>query len=294
MQRATWIPILLFVSVLSAIRASAQSPSEKPFFSKPILVGAHRGGSAQWPENTLYAFQEAARTLPGVLLETDARLTADGAVVLLHDKTVDRTTNGAGEVATLTLAQIKALDAGYKFTPDNGATFPMRGKGLTVPTLKEVLEALPESHFLVELKGEPALADAALAIMKTANALDRVLLASFVPPTMDRARTIAPAMAYCYDMQNGMSLLLALRGPKWAEYKPQADVLSVDQGMIAKYKLTPEEIARMQGKGIRFQVHTINDPRRMQEFVAQGVDSILTDKPAELAKIVAAQAPAAK
>lgn len=294
MQRSAWLPILLFASAVSAVCARAQSPSEKPFFSKPILLGAHRGGSAQWPENTLYAFQETAKALPEALLETDARLTSDGAVVLLHDKTVDRTTNGTGDVSAMTLAQVKTLDAGYKFTPDNGATFPMRGKGLTIPTLKEVLEALPDSHFLVELKGEPALADAALGVIKDANALDRILLASFVPPTMDRARQIAPTIAYCYDMQNGMSLLLALRGPKWAEYTPQADVLSVDQGMITKYKLTPEEIAKMQGKGIRFQVHTINDPRRMQEFVAQGVDSILTDNPAELAKIVAARPPATK
>ena len=223
-------PVIALFALLCTLSgaAVAQSPSQKPFFSKPILIGAHRGGSDQWPENTLYGFHKAAKTLPGVLLETDAHLTADGAVILLHDKKVDRTTNGAGDVAALTLAEVKAFDAGYKFSTDNGATFPHRGKGLTIPTLKEVLDALPDSHILVELKDEPALADAAIAIIREAKADDRVLLASFVPPTMDRARQLAPAMAYCFDMKNGMSLLMALRGPKWADYVPQADVLSPD------------------------------------------------------------------
>ena len=274
--------------------AFAQSPSQKPFFSKPILLGAHRGGAGEWPENTLYGFQHVAQAHPGVLLETDAHLTADGAVVLLHDKTVDRTTNGTGEVSAKTLAELKALDAAFKFSTDKGATFPHRGEGLTIPTLKEVLDALPASHVLVELKGGPELADAAIAAMRAANAEDRVLLASFVPPAMERARALAPEMAYCYDMKNGMALLTALRGPDWAAYTPQADVLSVDQGMIAQYKMTPDEIKKMQAKGIRFQVHTINNPERMKEFIEQGVDSILTDSPSALAKAINDRAAAAR
>lgn len=276
--------ITLILSIAGA--ALAQSPAEKLFFSKQILLGAHRGGADQWPENTLYCFQEAVKAHPEVLLETDARLTSDGAVVLLHDKKVDRTTNGAGEITGMTLTNAKALDAGYRFSTDNGATFPYRGKGLVIPTLKEVLEALPEAHMLVELKGEPALADAAIAVIRDAKAVNRVLLASFVPSTMDRARELAPAMAYCYDMKNGTSLLMALRGPKWTDYAPQADVLSIDEGMISKYNLTPEEIKKVQDKGVRFQVHTINDPQRMREFVAQGVDSILTDNPSALARVI--------
>ena len=276
---------ILFASI--PVLAYAESPVQKPFFSKQILLGAHRGGADEWPENTLYGFQECAKAHPGILLETDARLTSDGAVVLLHDKTVDRTTNGTGEVATLTLEQVKALDAGHKFTTDNGATFPQRSKDLTIATLKEVLETLPDANMLVELKGEPALADAAIKIIRDAKAEDRVLFASFVPPTMDRARQLAPAMAYCFDMKNGTALLMAVRGAKWADYTPQADVLSIDDGMIARYNLTPEEIKTIQTKGIRIQVHTINDPEQMKSFVAQGVDSILTDKPTALANVIA-------
>ena len=274
--------------------AFAQSPVQKPFFSKPILLGAHRGGSAEFPENTVHGFQAAATAFPGVLLETDARLTSDGAVVLLHDKAVDRTTDGTGEIGMKTLAEVKKLDAAYKFSTDGGATFPLRGKGITIPTLKEVLAALPDSHMLVEFKGDPPLADAAIAIIREATAEDRVLLASFVPPTMDRARQLAPQMAYCFDMKNGTGLLMALRGPAWASYVPQADVMSIGYEMIARYNLTPDEIKKIQAKGIRFQVHTINDPAQMKAFVDQGVDSILTDSPSALAKVIDSAKPAAK
>ncbi len=280
---------ILFCALVVVHAATAQSPSgaDKPFFTGQLLLGAHRGGSILWPENTLRAFDEAAKRFPGILLETDARLTSDGAVVLMHDKSVDRTTNGSGEVTAMTLEQLKALDAAYKFTTDAGTTFPHRGKGVTIATLNELLEAAPKSRVLVELKGEPKLADAAIAIINEAKAGDRVLIASFVPDTMDRARALAPNLAYCYDMKTGMSLLTALRGPKWDTYTPQADMLSVDESMIPKYKLTTDEITKMQAKGIRFQVHTINDPGRMREFVKQGVDSILTDRPDALAEVIA-------
>jgi len=294
MVRVLQILAIAFLFTALAPAQSPTSPPAKPFFSKQILLGAHRGGANLWPENTLFGFQQAAKTLPGVLLETDARLTSDGAVVLLHDKNVDRTTNGKGDVTTMTLAQVKALDAGYTFSTDGGKTFPHRGKGITIPTLQEVLEAIPDSHFLVELKGEPALADAAIAVIKAAHAEQRVLYASFVPPTMDRAREIAPDAAYCYDMKNGTALLMALRSPKWADYVPQADMLSLVDDMIPKYKLTPEEIRAIQAKGIKFQVHTINDPAQMKAFVEQGVDSILSDSPDLLAQSIDAVRKSAK
>lgn len=288
MTRALAIGLMLFT-----LAAAGQSPQTKPFFKEPFLLGAHRGGANEWPENTLLAFREASKAHSGVLLETDARLTADGAVVLLHDKTVDRTTNGTGAVSELTLEQVRALDAGYRFTKD-GMTYPYRGKGLTIPTLKELLDEFPDARILVELKGSPELADAAIAIIKEAKAENRILLASFVAETMARARTLAPEMAYCYDMQTGMGLLTALRGPKWAEYTPQADVLSVDQAMIPRYKLTPEEIRAIQSKGIRFQVHTINDSEAMKAYVQQNVDSILTDNPSALAAVISESATASR
>jgi glycerophosphoryl diester phosphodiesterase len=265
---------------------SGQRMKNKPFFSKQLLLGAHRGGAFLWPENTLVAFREVAAKFPDVLIETDARLTSDGAVLLLHDKTVDRTTDGAGELAAMTFEEARKLDAGYDFTPDGGATYPYRGKGIVIPTLQEALEALPQSHFLVELKGEPQLADAAIKIINDANAANRVLLASFVPETMARARELAPDMASCYDMKTGMGLITALRSDRWTEYQPESDVLSIDQRMLAQFKITQEEVAAIRAKGIVFQMHTINTRDDMVKFLDFGADSLLTDRPDVLVEVI--------
>ncbi len=108
--------------------------------TRPLNM-AHRGGSRLAPENTLAAFEHA--TSLGVdVLEMDLRSSADGVVVAMHDDGVDRTTDGTGPVTGLTLADLKALDAGYRFSRDGGATFPHRGQGVSIPTLDEVLTAV--------------------------------------------------------------------------------------------------------------------------------------------------------
>ncbi|MBX7254821.1 MAG: glycerophosphodiester phosphodiesterase [Candidatus Hydrogenedentes bacterium] len=267
-------------------QSSHSGDSIKPFFKRPFLLGAHRGGELLWPENTAAGFELAAKTFPGILLETDARMTADGAIVLMHDDSVDRTTNGKGKIADLTLAQIKALDAGYSFTKDGGATYPYRGKGVTVATLEEALACAPDSNFLVDFKGSAALADACIKIIRDAKAQDRVLIASFVPEAVARTRETAPELATCYDFASGAALLSALRGGTWDSYKPISDVLSMDEDMLPQFQLKPEDIKAIRAKGIKFQIHTINDPVKMRAYLDMGVDSILSDKPDLLAKAI--------
>ena len=283
--------LLIGISVLGvACSAWGQSPESsrksKPFFGKSFLLGAHRGGELMWPENTALGFSLAAEKFPGILLETDARMTADGAIVLMHDDTVNRTTNGQGKISDLTLAQIKELDAGYSFTNDGGATFPYRGKGITVPTLAEALLAAPDSHFLVDFKGPAALADACITIIRETKAQDRVLIASFVPEAMARTRETAPELPTCYDFTSGAALLSALRGGAWDSYQPVSEVLSMDEDMLPKFQLKPEEIQAIRAKGIKFQIHTINDPAKIRTYLDLGVDSILSDRPDVLAKAI--------
>ena len=278
---------IIVASLFLAIPSVSSEPKTTGFFSRQFLLGAHRGGSDMWPENTLSAFEQAAARFPGILLEADARLTADGQIVLMHDGKVDRTTDGSGAVAELTLEQIRKLDAGHRFTSDGGATYPYRGKGIQVPTLKEVLTALPESHFLIEFKGEPGLADAGIQAIREANAMDRVLIASFKPETMARVRELAPDIPTCYDFVDGAALLTALRGDAWDAYQPANEVLSLDEGMIPQFQLTPDELQRIREKGIKVQLHTINERSQMQDTLALGVDSILTDRPDLLAEVLA-------
>jgi glycerophosphoryl diester phosphodiesterase len=249
----------------------------KPFFARPFLLGAHRGGVRTGPENTALAFRETARRYPDMLLETDARLTKDGRVVLLHDETVDRTTDGKGKIASLTFAEVRRLDAGYRFSPD-GNTFPYRAKDVRIATLEEALDAAPTHRFEIDLK-DATVADRVADILIRKNATDRVLFASFVPAAMAKIRERLPNAATCYDFGNGARLLAALRGSGWDAYQPEADVLSMMKEQVAQYRLTDAEIQRIRAKGIKFQIHTLDEPEEIRRWLRVGVDSILTDRP---------------
>src|SRR5215203_3240073 len=118
----------------------------------PINI-AHRGGAEIAPENTLEGFREGLRVGAGVL-ELDVHTTADGHVVVIHDAVIDRTTDGTGAVWEMTLAELKRLDAGYRFTRDRGATYPFRGEGVGIPTLEEVYDEFGDVPINIEIKGE--------------------------------------------------------------------------------------------------------------------------------------------
>ena len=131
------------------------------------MILAHRGGGGIEPEATVPTMVGTYMRNPAVVIEFDVHKSRDGEIVVMHDATVDRTTNGTGRVSDLTLTELKALDAGYCATPNQGngtaetgqchaadaAGFPFRGMGYQVPTLQEVLAALPDEAFLsIELK----------------------------------------------------------------------------------------------------------------------------------------------
>ena len=110
----------------------------------PLAIG-HRGAAGVAPENTLPGLRHAVE-VGADAVEFDLQVTRDDRLVLLHDPTVDRTTDGSGEVEDLTLQEVRGLDAGHAFTPDRGASFPHRGRGVGIPTLEEALEALEASR----------------------------------------------------------------------------------------------------------------------------------------------------
>jgi glycerophosphoryl diester phosphodiesterase len=140
------------------------------------LVIGHRGSPAEAPENTLPAFEAALRRGADAI-ELDVRLTADGAPVVIHDATLDRTTNRTGPVAALTLAELRGVDAGWRFTPDRGRTHPYRGADTRIPTLGEVLWAFPKLSVLVEIK-EPPAQEAVRRVLLQEDAVARCVVAS--------------------------------------------------------------------------------------------------------------------
>ncbi|MDQ1257448.1 MAG: glycerophosphoryl diester phosphodiesterase [Candidatus Hydrogenedentes bacterium] len=269
---------------------SASVWAELPYFAKPITLGAHRGGRDLWPENTLLAYQKAAERWPDAVLEGDVTLSSDGEVVMMHDGTVDRTTDGTGSIHTKTLAELKQLDAGYRFTPDGGKTFPYRGQGVTVPKLAEAIAALPNFRFLIELKPGVDMTEKVVNVIREANAFDRVILASFVPGAMDYARQIDPHTLTCFDLTTGMDLVAALHGGDWEAYQPKDALLAIDRDMMRYYEVVPEDFVKLRAKDIRVQLHTINSRDEMRELLDMGIDGILTDCPDVLAEVIAERA----
>jgi glycerophosphoryl diester phosphodiesterase len=123
----------------------------KPYLYSPHPLNiAHRGGMGLAPENTINAFEKAV-SHGSEIFELDVHATRDGEIVVIHDDTVDRTTNGSGRVNDLTLAEAQQLDAAYHYTADKGRSFPLRGKGLRIPTLKEIFQAFPDCRINIEI-----------------------------------------------------------------------------------------------------------------------------------------------
>lgn len=262
-------------------------PRDLPVFQEQILLAAHRGGMGLWPENTLFAFERALERWPDIFLECDVHLTREGHVVVCHDETVDRTTDGTGRIDRFTLDELQALDAGYRFTKDGGKTFPHRGQGIVIPTLREVLEALPEARFVVELKDGRGLAGAIVEVLRDLDAFDRVIIGSFKPAMMDRVRELAPEALTCYDINTAYTMLQALRDEGWEEYTPGAHLLTIGLELERRAEVTAEEIQQVREKGIVYQIHTVNDPGDMRRYLEMGVCSILTDYPDRLEAVIA-------
>lgn len=255
---------------------------------RPLIIG-HRGAAGLAPENTLPAFSEGVRA-GATWLELDVHLTADGHVVVIHDESVERTTNGRGRVASLTLAQIQALDAGFRFTPD-GTSYPFRGRGVRVPTLEEVLRAFPQARFVVEMKpDDPAIAEAVVAVLDRTAARQRVLLAGFGDRAVQRARALAPDVPTSTPKGEALRLVALHRLGLGAFTRPPGAVLQLPERYLGLPVVTESMVRMARRWGVPLHVWTVNDEPSMRRFVTMGVDGIITDFPDRLARVLAEQA----
>jgi glycerophosphoryl diester phosphodiesterase len=238
------------------------------------LVIAHRGSSSEAPENTLAAFEAAVRTGADAI-ELDVRLTADGEPVVIHDATLDRTTDGTGPVAAITLADLRAVDAGWRFTPDKGRTHPCRGTDTRIPTLGEVLWAFPRLNILVEIK-EPPAQEAVRRVLVQEDAAARCVVASehrealltFEQPPFARGAS-APEISALY-----WASLLRRRIPT-----PGYRMLSVPLRYRGLPVPTSRFVAAARTNGCAVHVWTVNSPDTARRLWRRGVSGIVTNVP---------------
>jgi glycerophosphoryl diester phosphodiesterase len=262
--------------------------SSRAFLQGPTPIAfAHRGGSLLWPENTMVSF-EGAVGLGCRYLETDVHLTKDGVLVTIHDATVDRTTDGSGLVRALTAAELKRFDAGYRFSADGGRARPFRGRGATIPTLAEVVEAFPEVHVNIDLKRhDAAMVEAMAAFIEERGLEDRLLIASFDDGIIRafRRRTEGRVATAAAGWETRLFWLASRLG--LARFvRTGYDALQVPP-RTGRLTVTDRRLLAAARRG-RVQVHvwTVDEPAGMRRFLELGVDGIMSDRPDFLMQVL--------
>ncbi len=238
----------------------------EPLPTEPQLI-AHRGGPVYAPENTLPAFLNAIK-VGADWIEMDVQRTQDGVLVVFHDETVDRTTDGTGNVGDLTLEQIRALDA---------------GNGEQVPTFTEVIALAREAGvgLLPEAKSPhlyPGVANDMLGALEEGDYLHRTAIQSFDPVVLETIQTISPATQVCP--------LYGLWGLNLGDPRPiSADVLCPMAEMVI---LNPWMIrqAHKDGREVFVWFGVIEHPLTMRFLLALGADGLMVDDPLALAEIL--------
>lgn len=229
-------------------------------------------------------------------LETDVHATRDGVLVTIHDGTLERTTDGSGPVSAMTLEELKRLDAGYRFSPDGGRTFPFRGKGITVPTLAEVAEAFPDVRLNVEVKqSEPPLVDAvaaAVALIEERALHDRILVASFDDRVIQEFRrrmgdhvatSSATWEATRFWLASRLGLTRWLRLPYDAlQVPPRQGRLTVVDGRFVR---------AAHRRGLQVHVWTVDEAEEMRRLLDLGVDGLMSDRPDTLLEVLGSREP---
>ncbi len=260
-----------------------------PFFAglAPTLHISHRGGAALAPENTMAAFSRAAREHRTDMLETDVQMTRDGALVVCHDPTVERCTNGSGEISSMTLDQVQSLDAGYSFSRDGGRTFPFRGRGIRVPSLAEALRAFPTIRWNIELKASsPGIEDAFAKLVRHENIANRVCCGSEDDVLGARIVAALPEACHFYPGNALAEFVLAVRNARPPPLDERYAVLDMPLEYLGVRLIDPAllEAARIHAKWIN--VWTVDAESEMRRLVAEGVGGIMTDRPDLLRRIL--------
>lgn len=262
----------------------------KPYLEalpKPARI-AHRGGALLAPENTLPAFSRAVEIgVDG--LELDVHLTRDAEVVVLHDDDVERTTDGKGKVCAMSLSEVRALDAGHRFTVD-GVSFPYRGKGTKVPTLREVLTAFPRVPMNIELKSpEEELVARFSDLIREFGAESSICVGSGRSDVAERVRLALPASCTFFPEQTARELIFVVK----ASDEPPVriwpwDLLALPLEAEGMTLVDRPFVEAVHGMGLHLHVWTLNDAEAIRVAMALGVDGIMTDDPQLLRRVIQA------
>jgi glycerophosphoryl diester phosphodiesterase len=275
--------VLIFLLVINWF--PVKPIKQKNFFNhdRPLVI-AHQGGELLAPSNTMTAFMNAAEM--GVdVLETDIHITKDGHLVTIHDHSVDRTTNGKGNVSDLTLAEIQALDAGYHFKDLKG-NYSFRGKGVYIPTVEEMFQTFSGMRIEIEIKDDnpperiEEIASKLWNLIEEYQMEERILIGSFDQDILKTFERFAKGRtAISAGRQEVKNFVVTHKFLLRNLYVPKVDAFQVpveDSG----FDLTDQRfIDGAHRLGMDIHYWTIDDPETMEKLIEAGADGILTNRP---------------
>jgi glycerophosphoryl diester phosphodiesterase len=311
------VTVSLLATLAAVALAAPARAADNPWLAKRVLNIAHQGGEDEFPSNTLYAFKKAKQA-GADMLELDIGVTKDGKVVVSHDTTLDRTTNGHGTIASHTLKQIRKLDAAFWFAKGDDAyrhdrkraAYRFRGiatgkrkppKGFTrkdfkVPTLAQVMTAFPRTPINVEIKGRtPDEAPAeyvqnaeVLASLLSKTARRDLIVVSFQQPAVDRFHELVPAMPVAPGIDGSARFLLAGASPGDGVVAFQLPI-TYQLGDTLLQVTTPENVAKAHAAGYAWHTWLSNDGESAatwRTLIDECVDGVMTARPVAFEKVL--------
>ena len=292
-RRRTIRRLSITLAVLAGLIAAAwlqvePNPPLEHLADREVSNIAHAGAQGHAPPNTMEAF-DAAVELGADTIEMDLQVTADGRIVTIHDGTVDRTTDGSGAVADLTLEQVQALDAGHTWEDADGDT-PFRGQGVRHAALSEVFEAFPDTPLVIELKtdGGTDIIQPTIDLIADYGRDDgSVIVASFDEDYLVPVRAQLPGVPTNMPESETHGFyvrhLVGLH-PWWT---PPGEVFQVPEEFDGRHVVTPRFTRAAERLGVDVQVWTVNDPEQMHRILDAGAHGILTDYPDRVVDVLA-------
>jgi glycerophosphoryl diester phosphodiesterase len=279
---------------------SSDSRRPSPWMDRRVIAYAHQGGAWEAPSSTLHAIA-AALEAGSTGIELDVHATADGHLVVCHDPTVDRTTDSSGQIADLTLAQVRALDNAYWWSPGADVSpgldpdrYPFRGRAPQDPRfgialLEEVLEEFPGVVLNLDIKRTaPVVApyeEALAVLLRKFGRSDDVIVASFVDAATDAFATIAPEIPTSAGTVATAGFYQAVQaGERPAPLRHVALQVPVSYGDVTLVDQRFVDVAHEEGLAVH--VWTIEEEAEMERMCELGVDGIITDRPAVLVDVV--------
>ena len=278
--------LAVLVGILVLMHLLARPAPPHPWYEglpRPTIL-AHQGGLKEWPSCTMYAFEQA-RLAGSDVLDLDLHMTRDGVLVLLHDTTVDRTTNGSGAVAEMTWEELQKLDAAYTFSLDR-KTYPYRGKGFTIPRLEEVLEAFPDWKFQIEVKQAPLeIAPKLAQMLKEHQAEQKVLLSCFDEEMMDEIRKHCPEVATSATPNEIRNFILAAKIHLEGIISPEYSSLQIPLRSDNWELVSSRTVNAARNRGLHVLPWTIDREADVEVCRQAGVDGFNTNLPTKMERV---------